>query len=99
VITDPVGARVYVDDVLRGASPATVPNLGAGSHMLRLERDGYRNMTVPVDISEEKTTAYSTALVPESPGGKGTLPLNPLTVFIGLAGAGGLVVLATRRAP
>jgi PKD repeat protein len=70
VTTDPSGAEVYLDDVLRGASPAIIPNLAAGSHILRLEREGYQTMRVPVTISDGKTTEYSTALIPDSSGGK-----------------------------
>jgi PKD repeat protein len=70
VTTDPAGARVYLDDVLRGASPMTLPNLPAGAHTLRIEREGYQTMRVPVTISDGKTMEYSTALLPESPGGK-----------------------------
>ncbi len=88
VITNPAGAQVFIDDVLRGASPATVPNLAVGSHTLRLEREGYRNMTVPVAINDGKTTDYSTALVPESSGGMGMLPLIiGAVIVIALVGA------------
>jgi PKD repeat protein len=96
VITDPAGARVYVDDVLRGVSPSTVPNLATGPHMLRLEREGYRNMTVPVDISEGKTTDYSTALVPASDGGMGLLPLIAVAALV-IAAIGGIAFFFTSR--
>jgi hypothetical protein len=99
VITDPSGARVSVDDVLRGASPATVPNLPAGAHTLRLEKEGYRNMTVPVAIDDGKTTDYSTALVPES-GGMGMLPLIAgAVVILVLAAAGAYLYSKKKKAP
>ena len=91
VTTSPAGAEAFIDDVTWGASPTTIPNLAAGSHTLRLEKAGYRNMSVPVTVTDGKTAEYSLALVPESSGGTGTLPLNPLTVVIALAGAGGFV--------
>lgn len=87
VTTDPAGAEVYLDDVLRGASPAIIPNLAAGSHILRLERAGYQTMRVPVTISDGKTTEYSTALIPES-GGKSAPPLGAAAAVIACAGAG-----------
>jgi len=68
VTTNPPGAQVMIDGVLRGASPATIPGLAAGPHMLRLEREGYQVMTVPFTIDDGKTTDYTTALVPDSSG-------------------------------
>jgi len=88
VTTDPAGAEVYLDDVLRGASPAIIPNLAAGSHILRLEREGYQTMRVPVTISNGKTMEYSTALLPISSGGKRAAPLGAAAVVIACAGAG-----------
>jgi len=86
VTTTPAGAQVYLDDILRGASPATIPGLAAGSHILRLEKSGYRNMTVPVEITTGKTTDYTTALVPED--GNSGLVLLIGAVFIIVIGAG-----------
>jgi hypothetical protein len=100
VITNPAGAQVFIDDVLRGASPATVPNLPAGSHTLRLEREGYRSMTVPVDISDGKTTEYSTALVPDAGGSTVSLPFIVAAVLIlVLASAGAYLYTKRKKAP
>ncbi|MDD1684109.1 MAG: PKD domain-containing protein [Methanoregula sp.] len=88
VITGPAGALVYVDNVPRGTSPATIPGLSAGSHTLRLERDGYQTMTIPVMINAGTTTAFSTTLAPVS-GGIAFLPIFVLTLIVlGLAGMG-----------
>ena len=38
----PPGAKVYVDNKLTGTTPLSVQNVPAGSHAVRLERDGYR---------------------------------------------------------
>jgi PKD repeat protein len=100
VITNPAGAQVFIDDVLRGASPATVPNLPAGPHALRLEREGYRIMTVPVDINEGKTTEYSTALVPDAGGSTVSLPFIVAAVLIlVLASIGAYLYTKRKKAP
>jgi PKD repeat protein len=99
VITAPPGAEVYVDDVLRGASPVTVPGLSAGSHTLRLVRDGYQAMIVPVDIPGGKTTDYSTSLIPAS-GGMGVLPLiGGAVVILALAAGGAYLYMKQKKAP
>ena len=82
------GAQVYIDNVLQGTSPATVPALSAGSHTLRLERDGYQNMTLPVMVNDGTVTAFSTTLAPVS-GGIAIVPVIALTVItLATAGAG-----------
>jgi PKD repeat protein len=87
VATNPPGAQVFVDDVLRGLSPANIPALPAGQHTLRLEKSGYRNMTVPVSIEEGKTTDYSTGLEAES-GGMGIVPIIVGVLVIAAIGGG-----------
>jgi PKD repeat protein len=86
VVTSPAGAQVFVNDVLLGSSPATIPELKAGSYNLRLEKSGYRTKTVRVDIGEGKTTEYSTVLEAES-GGPGIVPILAAVIIIA-AGAG-----------
>jgi PKD repeat protein len=87
VITEPAGAKFSIDNVLRGTSPATVPDLPAGSHTLRLEKEGYQNMTIPVKINDGKVTGFSTTLTPVS-GESEILPVIALAVIIfGVAGA------------
>jgi hypothetical protein len=46
----PAGAKVYVDNKLAGTTPLSVPNLPAGSHAIRLERDGYRRWSSSVRV-------------------------------------------------
>lgn len=87
VVTNPAGAQVFVDDVLRGLSPTTIPELPAGPHTLRLEKSGYRNMTVPVAIGDGRTTEYSTALEAES-GGMGITPIIAAVLVIAAVGGG-----------
>lgn len=96
VATDPAGATLYVDDVMRGASPAVIPGLAPGDHTLRLEKTGYQTMGVPVTINDGKTTEYSTALVPDPSGGKSKAPLSAAAAVIASAGAG-LFILMRKR--
>lgn len=63
VATTPSGATIFIDGVLRGASPATIPGIPAGSHTLLLKRDGYQDMSVPVTITAGTTQEYATTLV------------------------------------
>lgn len=97
VITNPAGAQVYIDDTLRGMSPASIPELAAGEHKLRLEKSGYRNMTVPVSIGDGRVTEYSTSLEAES-GGLGIVPVIVGILVIG-AVAGGAYWYTRKKGP
>jgi hypothetical protein len=46
----PPGARVYVDNRLAGTTPLSLQNMPAGSHAVRLERDGYRRWSSSVRV-------------------------------------------------
>ena len=46
----PPGAKVYVDNKLTGTTPLSVQNVPAGSHAVRLERDGYRRWSSSVRV-------------------------------------------------
>jgi serine/threonine protein kinase len=46
----PGGARVYIDGRLVGTTPVSVPQVGAGEHAIRLERDGYRRWSSSIRI-------------------------------------------------
>ena len=101
VITNPAGAQVFVDDMPWGAGPATIPNLAAGAHTLRLEMAGYQDLRVPVTITDGKASEYSLALVPVA-GSAGssspvTLPFIAGAVIILVLAAGGAYLYTKRK--
>lgn len=99
VITEPAGAEVYVDEVLRGGSPVEIPGLAAGAHTLRLVRKDYRSMTVTVSVFSGGTSDYLTALVPED-NGAGMLPfIAGAFVVIAITGTGAYVFMKKKKAP
>ena len=46
----PEGARVFLDGKLMGATPLAIPNVAAGEHAIRLERDGYQHWSSSVRV-------------------------------------------------
>jgi hypothetical protein len=46
----PVGASVFVDGRVVGTTPMMLPQIGAGSHVIRLEHDGYRRWSSSVRV-------------------------------------------------
>jgi hypothetical protein len=51
VLSRPDGARVYLDDRLVGTTPLTLPQVGAGQHAVRLEREGYRSWSSSIRVA------------------------------------------------
>jgi len=95
VETSPAGAQVFVDDVLRGLSPASIPELSAGPHTLRIEKSGYRKKTISFTIWEGEMTVYSGTLDTESGG---IIPILAAVIIIA-AGAGGAYWYMKRKKP
>jgi len=62
VTTQPSGAKVYIDGVMGGVTPTTIPSLPAGPHTVRLVMDGYEEIVTTVTILPDQTQQYATAL-------------------------------------
>jgi PKD repeat protein len=95
VTTKPAGVQVFIDNVLHGTSPATF-SLPAGSHTLRLEREGYQNITLPVIVNDGTVTAFSTTLAPVS-GGIAVVPVIALLVIVLATAGGGFYLYKTQK--
>ena len=63
VTTDPPGAQVSIDGVVRGVSPATIPGLAVGTHTLELRLEGYQNLKTTVNITAGQAQEYTTGLL------------------------------------
>src|SRR5262249_23474310 len=46
----PSGAKVFVDGKLAGTTPLAMPDVRAGEHAIRIERDGYRMWSSSVRV-------------------------------------------------
>ena len=56
VTTEPSGARVYVDGVVRGRTPLEITDLAPGTHQLRVARDGYAEVGREVTLGAQDET-------------------------------------------
>jgi hypothetical protein len=63
VISTPTGARLFVDDTLRGQTPLTLDSLEAGSHVLRAELDGHETQTRTVELNKAEKKVEGFELV------------------------------------
>jgi hypothetical protein len=75
VVTTPAGARVLIDDQLRGVSPLTISDLTTGEHRVSVERDAARSSRV-VSVAGGTTTSVLFALASEAGPVGGWLTVN-----------------------
>ena len=70
VTTTPAGAEIFIDNEMKGVSPAVLAGLSPGTHSLGIVKEGYRNISTTIIIEAEKTLDYSTGLIAtaQSPG-------------------------------
>jgi len=57
VDTDPIGAAVYVDGHLAGATPVTMARISAGEHRVRVVKRGYLDNARLITVTAGKPTA------------------------------------------
>jgi hypothetical protein len=79
VATEPAGAQVSLDGKPLGVSPLSLAGLPAdgATHTLRLERDGFLPVDVPVQLGDGAAVEVERALEPEVRWGKLNLQVDP----------------------
>jgi hypothetical protein len=55
---------VFLDRQKAGITPLRLTNLRAGSHLIWIERDGYRRFTRVVQVPSDRVTRLSAELEP-----------------------------------
>lgn len=58
----PTGAKVYVDGRLVGSTPLSLPEVAAGEHAIRIERDGYRRWSSSVRVVADQRNRVAASL-------------------------------------
>lgn len=60
----PHGARVFINRQEAGVTPLVVPKLGAGSHAVRVEADGYSSWSSAIRVIADRQTSVHAPLTP-----------------------------------
>ena len=60
----PQGAQVFINRQSAGVTPLIVPTLGAGSHAVRVEAEGYLSWSSAIRVIADRQTSIHTALTP-----------------------------------
>ncbi|GAB7015478.1 PEGA domain-containing protein [Methanogenium cariaci] len=74
VTSAPSGATVYVDNILAGVSPLTIPGISPGVHEVKVTLTGYHDHTASGDLAAGETASLDITLDPapipeQSPAG------------------------------
>lgn len=62
ITTDPPGAIVYIDNEMKGITPARIPGLSAGKHSIVLIMDGYQDFKTTTEIIPGTSSEFVTGL-------------------------------------
>ena len=96
VVSDPVGATVYIDGVSRGVTPLEIDALDVGEHRVTFLKDNYlensqivtlkpgQKESVSVELTESAGARYSMQIGTTSGGGGS----SKLPLILGIAGGG-----------
>jgi len=64
VVSNPLGALIYLDNVFKGTSPAFILPVTTGNHTVTLASEGYENSTTKIVIHSAQTTSININMVP-----------------------------------
>lgn len=95
ITSSPSGAAIYIDNVYYGMTPATIPDITPGSHVVKLQAQGYTDYQEAISFTAGETLNKSVSM---SPGAAPTVPPKTPAPVLGLiAGLGAAVVLLRRK--
>jgi hypothetical protein len=86
VSSTPSGAEVYVDNVYRGYSPATISDLSTGFHSVTVKLSGYNDAKTDAQVVAGVTTPVVLQMSPQPTQTKSGLELSLLIIPAMLAG-------------
>ncbi len=85
-ISQPQGAKVYLDNAYRGKTPLNLDRVGTGQHQIKLVMAGYQDWSSYVSVSPSRTTTVSADLVPFPAYGSISITCNKSSAGIYLNG-------------
>jgi hypothetical protein len=64
ITSAPPGATVMVNDIQRGITPLSLPDLPAGTYRVTFSREGYSVFTTPVNVEAGRISEVAATLAP-----------------------------------
>ncbi len=96
IVSTPAGAEIYLDNLFKGYTPATMTDITTGQHQILLKYTGYIDYTQTVSVTAGQTTPLAISMQ-AAPTPTPASPVSPVTIIAGLLAAAGAAALAGRR--
>ena len=64
ILSDPIGATVYLDNFVKGQTPLDIPELPVKDYMIRLELKDYQMLERRITVQYAENTTQKYTLVP-----------------------------------
>jgi hypothetical protein len=95
IVSTPSGAEVYVDNLFKGYTPATLDNIPAGQHSILLKYTGYVDYSTTASVTAGQTTPLAVSMQPAPAPTPASAP-STVTLIVGCLAMLAIGV-ATRR--
>ena len=66
MVSNPAGAHVFLDGKPLGTAPVAAADLRAGSHVLRMDLDGYERWSAAVQVVTNRTVNITARMQPST---------------------------------
>jgi hypothetical protein len=93
IASTPAGADVYVDNIYRGFTPVTLPQIDPGQHTVKLQMSGYLDYVITAAVASGQTTPVTVTLV-SAPAPTPT-PASGLYAAVPVAGILALIAISS----
>ena len=85
-LSNPQGAKVYLDNVYRGVTPLNLDRITSGQHWIKFVMSGYQEWSSYISVSPYRTTTVSADLIPKPSYGSISISCNQSNAKIFLDG-------------
>jgi hypothetical protein len=96
VVSTPTGAEIYIDNIFRGYTPATITEIDPGQHQILLKYTGYTDYSGTVSVVSGQTSPLAIGMTPvPTPTPKSAT--SPALLIGGMVTIMGIVIGLRRR--
>ncbi|MHC2995496.1 MAG: PEGA domain-containing protein [Candidatus Atribacteria bacterium] len=85
-LSNPQGAKVYLDNIYRGLTPLNLDRVTSGQHWIKFVMSGYQEWSSYISVSPYRTTTISANLIPKPSYGSISISCNQSRAKIFLDG-------------
>ncbi|NMB79792.1 MAG: PEGA domain-containing protein [Methanomicrobiales archaeon] len=80
IVSTPTGAEVYVDNLFKGYTPATLDGIAAGSHQITLKYTGYVDYATTASVTAGQVTPLAISMQPAPAPTPESAPSLPILI-------------------